>query len=74
MTDHGTSNITAADSDGLTVSITTTVGMSFGSRVITEHGFVLNDTMDDFSVDGRPNYTGYEPSIANFSQYEFLHT
>lgn len=68
-TDNGTSNITVADSEGLVITITTTVGMSFGSRVITEHGIVLNDTMDDFSVQGRANYTGYEPSVANYSTF-----
>ncbi|OCF39520.1 gamma-glutamyltransferase [Kwoniella heveanensis CBS 569] len=65
--DHGTSNITAADSDGLVVSITTTVGLGWGSRIIVPgYGFVLNDSMDDFSVEGRPNGTGYEPQVANF--------
>jgi gamma-glutamyltranspeptidase/glutathione hydrolase len=28
-------------------------------------GFVLNDTMDDFSIEGRPNGFGYEPSPTN---------
>lgn len=67
--DHGTSNITVADSEGLVISITTTVGLPFGSRVITEHGIVLNDSMDDFSVADRPNHFGYEPSPANYSGY-----
>jgi len=48
------------------ISITTTVGLPFGSRIITEHGIVLNDSMDDFSVQGRPNNFGYEPSVANY--------
>ena len=64
---HGTSNVTVADSDGLVISITTTVGLSFGSRIITRHGIVLNDSMDDFSVEGKPNWMGYEPSPANYS-------
>ncbi|WVF70603.1 gamma-glutamyltransferase [Kwoniella sp. CBS 6097] len=65
--DHGTSNITAADSDGLVISITTTVGLGWGSRIIVPgYGFVLNDSMDDFSVEGRPNGTGYEPQMANY--------
>ncbi|WVQ97324.1 gamma-glutamyltransferase [Kwoniella sp. CBS 9459] len=65
--DHGTSNITAADSDGLVISITTTVGLGWGSRIIVPgYGFVLNDSMDDFSVEGRPNGTGYEPQVANY--------
>ncbi|WVW82272.1 gamma-glutamyltransferase [Kwoniella bestiolae CBS 10118] len=67
VNDHGTSNITVADSDGLVVSITTTVGLSWGSHIIVPgYGFVLNDSMDDFSVEGRPNGTGYEPQVANY--------
>jgi gamma-glutamyltranspeptidase/glutathione hydrolase len=67
-TDHGTSNITVTDSDGLVLSVTVTVGMPFGSRVITEHGIVLNDTMADFSIEGKSNWTGYEPGSANYSE------
>jgi len=65
--DNGTSNITTADSDGLVLSMTTTVGLGFGSHIIVPgYGFVLNDSMDDFSVVGRANGTGYEPSPANY--------
>ncbi|KAK4684485.1 hypothetical protein P7C73_g5688, partial [Tremellales sp. Uapishka_1] len=65
--DNGTSNITVADSSGLVISVTTTVGLIFGSTIIVpKHGIVLNDSMDDFSVHGRPNGTGYEPSPANY--------
>jgi gamma-glutamyltranspeptidase/glutathione hydrolase len=68
--DNGTSNITTADSTGLVVSITTTVGLNWGSRIMVPgYGFVLNDSMDDGSVEGRPNGTGYEPTKANFSAY-----
>ena len=67
--DHGTSNITVADEDGLVISITTTVGLGFGSHVIVPgYGIVLNDSMDDFSVEGRPNGTGYEPQKANYGE------
>ncbi|WRT64127.1 gamma-glutamyltransferase [Kwoniella shivajii] len=67
VNDHGTSNITVADSDGMVISITTTVGLSWGSHIIVpKYGFVLNDSMDDFSIQGRPNGTGYEPQPANF--------
>lgn len=30
------------------------------------YGFVLNDSMDDGSVVGRPNGTGYQPTQANY--------
>jgi gamma-glutamyltranspeptidase/glutathione hydrolase len=67
--DAGTSNITAADGNGLVVSITTTVGLNWGSKIIVPgYGFVLNDSMDDFSVKGRRNGTGYEPTEANYGK------
>ncbi len=70
--DNGTSNITCADEDGLVISITTTIGLNFGSQImVPEYGFILNDSMDDFSVEGRPNGTGYEPSPANFGAYHY---
>jgi gamma-glutamyltranspeptidase/glutathione hydrolase len=68
--DNGTSNITVADADGLVISITTTVGLVFGSQIMDpSSGIVLNDSMDDFSVEGRANGTGYEPSPANYGMY-----
>ena len=67
MQDAGTSNITVADEEGLVISITTTVGLNWGSHIMVPgYGFVLNDSMDDFSVEGQRNHTGYEPSKANF--------
>jgi gamma-glutamyltranspeptidase len=68
--DHGTSNITAADSSGLMCSVTTTVGLPWGSGIIVpKWGLVLNDTMDDFSIEGRPNGFGYEPSPTNIGTF-----
>ena len=70
--DGGTSNITAVDDSGLVVSITTTIGLNWGSRIMVPgYGFILNDSMDDFSVAGRPNATGYEPSPANYGQQPY---
>lgn len=67
--DGGTSHIVAADSDGMVVSITTTVGLNFGSHIMVPgYGFVLNDSMDDFSVEGTSNASGYEPSPANYGE------
>ncbi|ORX37717.1 nucleophile aminohydrolase [Kockovaella imperatae] len=71
--DRGTSNITVADSDGLVISITTTVGSNFGSGIIVpELGMVLNDSMQDFSSKGIANWTGYESSTANYSEPFYL--
>ncbi|KAI5479050.1 hypothetical protein MNV49_004332 [Pseudohyphozyma bogoriensis] len=65
--DHGTSHITAGDSDGLVITMTTSIGLHWGSRVVVpEYGLILNDGMSDFAVKGFSNFTGYEPSPANF--------
>ena len=62
--------MTVADSDGLIISVTTTVGDVFGSKIIVPGlGMVLNDSMQDFSSKGVANWTGYEPSIANYSEF-----
>jgi gamma-glutamyltranspeptidase/glutathione hydrolase len=67
--DHGTSNITATDSSGLMCSVTTTVGLPWGSGImVPKWGLVLNDSMDDFSIEGRPNGFGYEPSPTNLGK------
>lgn len=34
--------------------------------MVPEYGFVLNDSMDDFSIEGKPNGFGYDPTPANF--------
>ncbi|THU77285.1 gamma-glutamyltranspeptidase [Dendrothele bispora CBS 962.96] len=49
LTDHGTSHVATMDSDGMAVSLTTTVNLIWGSQVMTEDGIILNDEMDDFS-------------------------
>ena len=55
-----TTHIAAADADGNWVAITATVNTSFGSKVIVPGtGVVLNNEMDDFSVQpGVPNALG----------------
>ncbi|KAF2733872.1 gamma-glutamyltransferase 1 [Polyplosphaeria fusca] len=63
----GTSQITASDSSGLVISMTTTVNTLFGSQVIVpETGIILNNEMNDFSIPGVSNTKGYLPSPQNF--------
>ncbi|KIY64157.1 gamma-glutamyltranspeptidase [Cylindrobasidium torrendii FP15055 ss-10] len=65
--DSGTSHIIVGDASGLVISITTTITLTWGSRVIVpDSGIVLNDTMEDFSVKGRPNVFGLPPTPANY--------
>ncbi|KAF3483780.1 Gamma-glutamyltransferase [Arthroderma uncinatum] len=63
----GTSHISTADNTGMAVSLTTTINLYFGSRVIVpETGIIMNNEMDDFSIPGRRNAFGYIPSPSNF--------
>ena len=66
---HGTSHVVTADSSGMAVSLTTTVNLFFGSKImVPETGVVLNDEMADFSVPNISNIFGYYPSPANYVQ------
>jgi gamma-glutamyltranspeptidase/glutathione hydrolase len=55
-----TTHIAAADAEGNWVALTTTVNTTFGSKVVIPGtGVVMNDQMDDFSIQpGTPNAFG----------------
>jgi gamma-glutamyltranspeptidase/glutathione hydrolase len=65
--DAGTSHLCAVDRWGNAVACTETINLIFGSLVAVEgFGFVLNDTMDDFTArPGRPNEFGLVQSRRN---------
>ena len=63
----GTSHIVTADASGMSISLTTTINLLFGSQLIVpETGVILNNEMNDFSIPGESNSFGYIPSPANF--------
>jgi gamma-glutamyltranspeptidase/glutathione hydrolase len=64
---YHTTHISVVDAEGNAVSLTTTLNDLFGSRVtVRGAGFVLNDEMDDFSVNpGHPNDFGLVQGEAN---------
>jgi gamma-glutamyltranspeptidase / glutathione hydrolase len=63
----GTSHIVAADRSGLSISLTTTVNLLFGSQLmVPETGIIMNNEMDDFSTPGSSNAFGYVPSPSNY--------
>ena len=67
LEDHGTSHVVAADVSGLAISMTTTVNLFFGSRLmVPETGVIMNNEMADFSVPNISNVFGYYPSPANY--------
>lgn len=65
-----TTHTSVVDGEGNAVSVTTTLNLNFGSKVIVEGaGFFLNDEMDDFSAKpGVPNYFGLVGNEANAIQ------
>ena len=47
---HGTSHISTADHSGMAISLTTTINVLFGSKVVVpETGVVMNNEMDGIS-------------------------
>lgn len=63
----GTSHVVTADHTGLAISLTTTVNLLFGSKlVVPETGVIMNNEMNDFSIPGTTNAFGYIPSPANY--------
>ena len=65
-----TTHTSVIDSQGMAVSVTTTLNLNYGSKVlVTGAGFFLNDEMDDFSAKpGVPNVFGLIGKEANSIQ------
>ncbi|MCB0521648.1 MAG: gamma-glutamyltransferase [Saprospiraceae bacterium] len=65
-----TAHTSIVDGEGNAVSVTTTLNLNYGSKVIVQGaGFFLNDEMDDFSAKpGVPNYFGLIGAEANAIQ------
>jgi len=64
---HGTTHISVIDDTGMTVSLTSTINLIWGSRLhdpVT--GIILNDEMDDFSQVNNSNAFRLEPSPYNY--------
>jgi gamma-glutamyltranspeptidase/glutathione hydrolase len=62
----GTSHVCVIDRDGNAVALTSTVNGYFGSKLVAEGGFVLNNQIDDFSLEtGVANLFGLIQDDAN---------
>jgi gamma-glutamyltranspeptidase / glutathione hydrolase len=63
--ENGTSHISIIDQRGNAVAMTTTIEDGFGSRLMTQGGFLLNNELTDFSFvpieDGKPVANRVEP-------------
>jgi len=67
LEDHGTSSLSIVDKHRNTVTITSSVNLDFGSKVVSPStGIILNNQMDDFSTPGRVDYFGLFPSPSNY--------
>jgi gamma-glutamyltranspeptidase/glutathione hydrolase len=63
----GTSHVVTADYTGMSISLTTTVNLLFGSHLmVPETGVIMNNEMNDFSIPGVRNAFGLEPSVINY--------
>ena len=68
--DHGTMHVSIMTASGDAVSLTSTVNLGFGSKIMDlRTGIILNDQMysnfnprDDFSIPGVSNTFGLAPS------------
>lgn len=64
---HGTSHIVTTDASGMSITLTTTINLLFGSRLcVPETGIIMNNEMNDFSIPGVSNEFGFVPSPNNF--------
>ncbi|ORZ07500.1 gamma-glutamyltranspeptidase [Lobosporangium transversale] len=66
---HGTTHLSTVDEDDMSVALTSTVNLLFGSKLMEpKTGIILNDEMDDFSIPGRANAFGLQPSPFNYPE------
>eukprot|EP00040_Diaphanoeca_grandis_P044861 m.13890 g.13890 ORF g.13890 m.13890 type:complete len:650 (-) comp9901_c0_seq1:141-2090(-) len=62
----GTTHLSVVGPNDDAVAVTSTINTHFGSKLMTKHGIILNNEMDDFSSPGITNAFGYDPSPANY--------
>lgn len=64
---HGTTHFAVIDKHGMAVSMTTTVNLGFGSKIVDPvTGVIFNSQMDDFSIPHVSNAFHLQPSIYNY--------
>ncbi|ELA42496.1 gamma-glutamyltransferase [Vittaforma corneae ATCC 50505] len=64
--DHGTTHLNVIDKDGMIVSLTSTINLEFGSKLLDPiTGIIFNNQIDDFYIPGIDNTFGLEKMPAN---------
>lgn len=64
--DHGTTHLNVIDKDGMIVSLTSTINLEFGSKLLDpETGILFNNEIDDFYIPGIDNAYGLKEMKAN---------
>lgn len=64
--DHGTTHLNVIDKDEMVVSITSTINLEFGSKMMDpETGIILNNHIDDFYIPGVDNAYGLSEMESN---------
>ena len=67
LANHGTAHLSAADSSGLAISLTSTINFVWGGLImVNETGIVMNNQMNDFSIPRRRDGFRYRPSPSNY--------
>ncbi|KAF9110932.1 hypothetical protein BGX27_005691 [Mortierella sp. AM989] len=69
VNNHGTAHISTLDQEDMAVALTSSVNRAFGSKLLDpKTGIILNGVMDDFSIPGKSNTFGLQPSPYNFPE------
>ncbi|XP_063675797.1 glutathione hydrolase 1 proenzyme-like [Bolinopsis microptera] len=61
-----TTHVSVLGPDGSAVSCTSSVNKFFGSRIMTDDGFIMNSQMNDFATLGAVNSYGFPAAPENF--------